>query len=594
MPNIHVLPENLANRIAAGEVVERPASVVKELVENAIDAGATRVEVELREGGRRLIRVADNGCGMAPADLAMAVQRFATSKIADADDLDRILTMGFRGEALPSIGAVAQLRITSRPPEASEGATLLVEGGVVRGPEPVGAPPGTLVEVAQLFYNTPARLKFLATTATERGHCVAWVQYLALSRPDIAFKLVHDGQVLFASPGGGDLAAVIATVYGSSAARDFLPVSAETEAASLYGLISGPKLTRATRQYQHFFVNRRFVRSRQLSHALSEAYGLLLPPGKSPLCAVHLSLAPEQVDPNVHPTKIEVRFRHPGTVHTVFRQACEEALAAAGFRSLTHQARGAAPLSPQVAGVFAGPGVDQQRQAERLRVNPFADSLDERDDGLDVFAPRPEEPARAQALFAAAESAAETPQVLGQLANRYLVARSGNDLLLVDQHRAAERVLLQALEARDGPLARQLLAVPLSLELTPAEAAAVDDHREALAGLGFELEAFGPSAGLLRSVPAALVGEDYQTAIRALISELAAWNAPSSDERRRQELRAMVACHGATKKNRALTPDEMQQLVRDLMATDAPAVCPHGDPIIVSFPLALLDRRFRR
>lgn len=594
MATIHVLPEDIANRIAAGEVVERPASVVKELVENAIDAGATRVEVELRGGGRELIRVTDNGCGMRPEDLCMAVQRFATSKVAGAEDLERILTMGFRGEALPSIGAVAQLRITTRPVAMDEGATLVVEGGVVRGPEPTGCPPGTVVEVARLFYNTPARLKFLATTATERGHCVAWVQYLALSRPDIAFRLVHDGQVLFATAGSGELRAVVAAIYGAAAARDFLPVQAETEALSLHGLISGPRLTRATRQYQHFFVNRRFVRSRQLSHALTEAYGLLLPPGKSPLCAVHLKLAPEDVDPNVHPTKIEIRFRHPQSVHAVLQEACEEALATAGFRTLTQRPRPTSSASSAAAGVFAGPDLEQRRRAERLRVNPFAESLDERDAGLEVFAARPDNPVPPEALFLPQDEAADSLEVLGQLANRYIVAKSGHDLLLVDQHRAAERVLLDALAASPGHLVRQLLAVPLSLDLTPAEAAAVENHRQALAALGFELEAFGPSAVLLRSIPAALVGEDYETAVRDLIADLAAWEAPSSAERRDEQLRAMVACHGATKKNCALTREEMQRLIKDLMATRAPAVCPHGDPIIVSFPLALLDRRFRR
>ncbi|MBU0609435.1 MAG: DNA mismatch repair endonuclease MutL, partial [Armatimonadetes bacterium] len=335
MPTIHVLPENLANRIAAGEVVERPASVVKELVENAIDAGASRIEIELREGGRKLIKVADDGCGMAAEDLLMAVQRFATSKIAEADDLDRILTMGFRGEALPSIGAVAQLRLTSRPHDAAEGATLTVAGGSVDGPHSAGCPPGTTIEVSNLFFNTPARLKFLATTATERGHCLDWVQHLALSRPEIAFKVVHDGQTVFTSAGQGDLRSVLAAIYGSGAAREFLPVEVKADELRIRGYISGPKLTRATRTHQFFFVNHRFVRSRQLSHALGEAYGLLLPSGKSPLCAVHFQLPPEEVDPNVHPTKIEIRFRHQARVHQLFGQACAEALAAAGFRSLS-------------------------------------------------------------------------------------------------------------------------------------------------------------------------------------------------------------------------------------------------------------------
>ena len=601
MPTIRVLPENLANRIAAGEVVERPASVVKELVENAIDAGASRIEVELREGGRRLIRVVDDGCGMAAEDLLMAVQRFATSKIAEADDLDRILTMGFRGEALPSIGAVAQLRLTSRPHDASEGATLTVEGGRVDGPSAAGCPPGTTIEVSNIFYNTPARLKFLATTATERGHCLEWVQHLALARPDIAFKVVHDGQTLFTAAGHGDLLSVLAGIYGSGAAREFLPVEATTESLRLRGYISGPKLTRATRTHQFFFVNHRFVRSRQLSHALGEAYGLLLPGGKNPLCAVHFQLAPEEVDPNVHPTKIEIRFRNQARVHQAFGAACAEALAAAGLRSLTPGVGVVSPPFREGAGggtpFTADPEQRQRLRAQRLRINPFADAIDQRDDGLEVFTPpEPEEskPPGTQQRLMDEPLPLLQPEVLGQMDNKYLVARLGRDLLLVDQHRAAERVLLHALEHAEGAVARQLLAVPLTLDLSAQEAAAVETHAEELLALGFELEPFGPSAVLLRSVPAALTGQPYEVAVRDLIEDLANWQTPASIEKRRQQLLAMVACHTAIKKGTSLSPDEMRNLVRDLLQTNAPAVCPHGDPIIVSMTGEQLDRRFRR
>lgn len=589
MPTIRVLPENLANRIAAGEVVERPASVVKELVENAIDAGAGRIEIELREGGRSLIRVTDDGCGMGPDDLLMAVQRFATSKISEADDLDRILTMGFRGEALPSIGAVAQLRLTSRPQEAAEGAALTVEGGKIEGPSAAGCPPGTTIEVSNLFFNTPARLKFLATTATERGHALSWVQYLALSRPDIAFKVVHDGQMLFNTAGKGDLLSVLSAIYGSGAAREFLAVEAKSEEVRIKGYISGPKLTRATRQHQFFFVNHRFVRSRQLSHALGEAYGLLLPSGKSPVCAVHFQLAPEEVDPNVHPTKIEVRFRNPARVHQLFGRACAEALAQAGFRSLTQSGPRDAYAPP--------PEYEQRRRAERLRINPFADAVDQRDDGLEVFTPpEPEEPPATgtQQRLIDEPLAVLQPQVLGQIDSKYIIARLGRDLLLVDQHRAAERVLLHALEQADGPAARQLLAVPLTLELSANEAAAVETHAEELLALGFELEPFGPSAYLLRSIPVALAEKPYEVAVRELIEDLANWQAPASVDKRRQQLLAMVACHTAIKKGMTLSPVEMAGLVRDLLQTNAPAVCPHGDPIIVSMTGEQLDRRFRR
>lgn len=602
MPTIRVLPENLANRIAAGEVVERPASVVKELVENAIDAGASRIEIELREGGRKLIKVVDDGCGMVPDDLLMAVQRFATSKIAEAEDLDRILTMGFRGEALPSIGAVAQLRLTSRPHDAAEGAMLTVEGGKVEAPSAAGCPPGTTIEVSNLFFNTPARLKFLATTATERGHCLDWIQHLALARPDIAFKVIHDGQTVFTSAGKGDLLSVLAAIYGSGAAREFLPIEAKSEDVRIRGYISGPKLTRVTRTHQFFFVNHRFVRSRQLSHALMEAYGLLLPSGKSPLCAVHFQLAAEEVDPNVHPTKIEVRFRNQARVQQLFGRACAEALANAGLRSLAQPARPWHQPPPGRDDTQAepyAPDYEEQRRlrAERLRINPFADAIDQRDDGLEVFTPPEAEeqpPQGSQQRLIDEPIATLRPQVLGQIDNKYVVARLGRDLLLVDQHRAAERVLLHALEQAEGQVARQLLAVPLTLELSAQEAAAVETHAEELLGLGFELEPFGPSAYLLRSVPVALAEKPYEVAVRELIEDLANWQAPASLEKRRQQLLAMVACHTAIKKGMSLSAPEMEGLIRDLLQTAAPAVCPHGDPIIVSMTGEQLDRRFRR
>lgn len=598
MPTINVLPENLANRIAAGEVVDRPASVVKELVENAIDAGAGRIEIELREGGRKLIRIVDDGCGMSPEDLRMAVQRFATSKIAEADDLERILTMGFRGEALPSIGAVARLRLTSRLHDASEGAGLVVEGGRMDGPQPIGCPPGTTIEVSNLFFNTPARLKFLATTATERGHCLSWIQYLALSRPDISFRVIHDGQLVFSTAGRGDMLSVLAAVYGSGAAREFLAVEARADEVVIRGYISGPKLTRATRTHQFFFVNRRFVRSRQLSHALGEAYGLLLPPGKSPLCAVHFQLPAEEVDPNVHPTKIEIRFRNPARVHRLFGSACAEALAAAGFRSIAHSGPPVAGEAGQQADPFApDPEYQQRLRAQRLRVNPFADAVDQRDDGLEVFTPPEMEESRppgTQQRLIDEPAAMLQPAVLGQVDNKYIIARLGRDLLLVDQHRAAERVLLHSLEQAEGQVTRQLLAVPLSLEVSAQEMAAVETHAAELLALGFELEPFGPSAVLLRSVPAALADKPYEVAVRELLEDLANWQTPASLEKRRQQLLAMVACHTAIKKGMTLSHEEMKGLVRDLLQTNAPAVCPHGDPIIISMTGEQLDRKFRR
>ncbi len=603
MSRIHVLPESVANRIAAGEVVERPASVVKELVENAIDAGASRIEIHLTKGGKERVRISDDGCGMSAEDLRLAVQRFATSKINSADDLDTIATMGFRGEALPSIGAVAHLQITSRQADSAEGRRIIVRGGQIMGEEPVAAPVGTDVEVTHLFHNTPAREKFMATTATERGHCIEWTQRLALARPDIAFKVVHDGQPVFDTAGQGDVQAVIAAIYGSNDARLFLPVTLQNDDVTISGFVSSPRLTRANRRGQLFFVNNRFVRSGALSHVVTQAYGMLLPAGRQPLCVIHVNISPSAVDPNVHPTKIEVRFGNPGRISSLCQQAVEAALAEAGLRSLTGSGsaafahRDALQAGPQpAAGRWDGPPSDLSRRAARLRVNPFADSLDARDDGLEVFA----SDAAADGQDSASQQALEgthlqqAPQVLDQLAGRYIVARAGSDLLLIDQHRAAERVLLHQMADRAKPVSRQLLAVPLTLELTPAEAAAVEDHADALLQLGFEFEHFGPSAYLLRSVPTALVGRDYPAVVGDLVRDLAEWQAPSSLDRARDELSALVACHGAIKAGTKLTQAEMQRLVDDLAATEAPAVCPHGDPIIISVSADQLDGKFKR
>ncbi|MEN6346078.1 MAG: DNA mismatch repair endonuclease MutL [Armatimonadia bacterium] len=607
MPRIHVLTEQLANRIAAGEVVERPASVVKELVENSIDAGARRVEVELVEGGKRLIRVRDDGCGMPAEDALLAVQRFATSKISQAEDLEAILTMGFRGEALPSVAAVSHFRLQTREPASAEGAEVVVHGGSEPELKPVGCPSGTMVEVADLFFNTPARLKFLSATNRERAHCADWLTRLALSRPDLAFKLTHDGDVIFNTSGSGDLRSVLAAAYGSAAAREFLEVHAEQDDLLIEGLISGPKLLRATREHQLFFVNRRFVRSRQMGHALNEAYGLLLPAGRNPLCALHLVLPPEKVDPNVHPTKIEVRFRRGGEVHELVQQAAEKALSDAGFRSLTQAARHVerppdepftseglqSPRTADVAGRFAPVGFEQTLRARRLRVNPFADRIDERDEGLEVHAePVTPLPVSAPTDALPVELAPEPVRVLGQLADRYIVACTSETLLLLDQHRAAERVLLERLE--DTKLSRQLLMIPETLELSAGEAAVARESLEVLGEMGYDLEEFGANSLLVRSVPAAAVSQSPVAILRAVIGDLTEWDAPSSAERLREKARASLACHAATKAGQHMELAEMQRLVDDLLASDSPAICPHGDPIIVSYDLRRIDRQFSR
>jgi DNA mismatch repair protein MutL len=588
-PHVHRLPEVLANRIAAGEVVERPASVVKELAENAVDAGATRVEVDLRVGGTKLIAVTDNGCGMEREDAVLAVERFATSKISSPEDLYTIETMGFRGEALPSIGAVSRMRITTRTAEGEEGTLVVVEGGIVGRVEAVGCPTGTRVEVGDLFFNTPARRKFLASANTERGHCHEWVLRLAMARPDVAFRLTHENATIFQTTGGRDLLAVLAMAYGHNAARDMIPVLLETPEVTVIGFVSGPRLMRSTRQYQMFFVNRRFVRSRLMSHALTQAYGALLPGGRQPICALHVGVGTEEVDPNVHPTKIEVRFAAEGRIHDVVERAVHEALQEAGLRP-----------RPPAAMTFQGreaPLVADAAEASRLRTSPIADKLDARDDGLGVYeAPLPRTVEREAAAPQARPAAGKHPagmEVLGQLAGRYIVALAGADLLLIDQHRAAERVLLDRLRGVEQP-AKQYIAAPVTVELSPGQAAAAREHGEVLSAFGFELEPFGPTGWLLRSVPAGLEYGAPEASVGELLDELSQWRAPSSAEARAEQVRAMVACHAAVKAGARLSMEEMRGLVRDLLATNSPSVCPHGDPIVLTLSVDDIDRRFER
>lgn len=590
---IRILSEQMANRIAAGEVVERPASVVKELVENSLDAGASRIEVTLEQGGTRLIRVTDDGCGMDAEDAVLAVQRFATSKIADPEDLNRIVTMGFRGEALPSIASVSQMRITTRPPDADEGTMVTIEGGEITDARTVGCPPGTTIEVANLFYNTPARRKFLRTTATERGHCTDWVAWLAMARPDVAMKVSHDDTVLLALPGRGDLRAVVSEVYGSNVARQMLEVEMDTGAVRITGLVSRPELTRTSRRYQTFIVNGRYVRSSTLGHGLSEAYGILLPAGKYPLCVLHIEVPPELVDPNVHPTKIEVRFRNQAEIHNLLQQAIEETLEREGIRPSTERRT---LIVPEQAGRWGGPDAATKMRARRLRLNPFAERVDMRDDGVDVHADEPTTAAlstAAQLADADILTPADRLEPLGQLGATYIVCRAGEDLLLVDQHRAAERIIADRLAGDREQVRRQMLVLPITLELTDAERAVLEEHHAHLNELGFQIEPFGGNDFIVRAVPASLADAAVEQALSEIIEELLEWG-PAERAEGRERLIATIACHAAIKAGQALTDREIVDLIRALNASPTPAVCPHGDPIIVTILCSEIDRRFGR
>jgi DNA mismatch repair protein MutL len=587
MGRIIVLDDDTANRIAAGEVVERPASIVKELVENSIDAGARRITVDLEDGGKRLVRVTDDGCGMDADDAVLALQRFATSKISDAEELAKVLTLGFRGEALPSIAAVSRLRLVTREHEADEGTEVVVEGGELSDVRSTGCAPGTTIEVADLFFNTPARRKFLKVSNTERGHCIDWVQRLALAHPAIAFRVTHDGATGFVSPASGDMKPILTMMYGATSARELLPVTYESPDIRIGGYVSTPRLTRANRTHQHFFINKRFVRSRMISHALSAAYGGLLPAGRQPVCALAIEIATPLVDPNVHPTKIDVRFSRPWEIHHLMEQAVSEALRAA---DLVGQASFREP--PAGKPLRLGDGVSWPAPG------PFADRIDEHEEGIEVHAEEPVSAAPAGRLLFE-----ETPElclaearVLGQLHNTYIVVDTGDALVLINQHRASERVLFDgAREQGAERMARsQRLTVPVSVELSPGESGAVQDNLGVLVEMGFELEPFGKSAWLIRAIPGFLEGKNYEEAFRGLAEEMAGEDVPPELNARRERMLVTAACHAAVKAGQKLQTREMEQLVRELAQAETPGLCPHGDPTIITLPFAELDRRFER
>ena len=424
---------------------------------------------------------------------------------------------------------------------------------------------------------------------------------LALAHPEVSFRVQHNEAEILSTRGTGELSEVIGAVFGSDVARDVLPVNLEVPGVTLRGFISTPRLLRATRAQQFFFVNRRYVRSRSLGHALTEAYGMLLPGGRQPLCVLAYDLPPREVDPNVHPTKIEVRFQRPGEIHALTERAVAEALAEAGYRSLDQKrgpgGTGVSPVqqsrSPFLpAGRIEAPEFDRRGRIERLRVNPFFEQVDERDAGLEVYGQPAESDDRRDACPPSEGKVYGEVTVHGQLWGRYLVVGSAEQLLLVDQHRAAERVLFERLQRADRQAAAQLLAVPMTLEVTGPEYAALQENQAALAALGFVLEEFGGTSFLVRGVPAEMVYRDPLSALQDMAADLAERAGAAKHDA--QELLATVACHAAIKAGQRLTPPEMQRLVSDLLATQAPAICPHGDPIIIAFDAAQLDRRFKR
>ncbi len=594
---IRPLPPTLISQIAAGEVVERPASVVKELIENALDASARRVDVRVRDSGRTLLEVRDDGHGIPRDELALAVSRHTTSKVATPEDLFRIQTLGFRGEALAAIGSVSRLTLISRPPEAEMGARIRVEGGKIVGPvEPVAAPGGTLVRVEDLFYNVPARRKFLKIPATERRLIDEVVTRYALAYPQVRFRLEHDGRLTLHTDGSGDLHRVLVALYGPQTASRMIPVLHEDRNLQVHGWIGLPELTRSHSREMRFFVNRRPVQDPALLRAVLQGYHTFLMKGRYPLVVLFLELPPQAVDVNVHPTKAEVRFRDPDAVFRAVQHAVRKAL-------LAHSPLAARPITEW----------DLLDASGRPRSIPWGEEGAETEEalspagGLASAQPflvssqetPPSEPSQASSEVDEGTQASlvEAPllRLVGQVAATYLVAEGPDGLYLIDQHAAHERVLFEKMmrQQGQGPVPKQPLLTPSVVHLPPAQARVLEAYLPVLERWGFQVEPFGPNTFRVVAMPAVLAHGDAEAALRALVEEFEENEEPLARDLEAR-LVARICKRLAVKAGQTLAREAQERLLADLLACENPRTCPHGRPTMIHIPVDVLEKRFGR
>jgi len=581
VPAIRPLPETLISQIAAGEVVDRPASVLKELLENSLDAGAKDIGVALAEGGIKQIRVIDNGSGIAKDDLPMAFARHATSKIASLADLEQVRSLGFRGEALASIASVARVVLASRAAGAAHAFAVSAEAGSIGAIEPAAHPAGTAVEVNDLYYNTPARRKFMKSDATEFAHCEEVFTRAALSRPDVALSLRHNGRVV-ARLAPTDPAQRIEAALGSEFAQSMRPVEANG-VLKLSGFAGSPAYTRASRDAQFVYVNGRFVRDKLLSHALREAYRDVLHGERHPAYALFLEIDPRGVDVNVHPAKIEIRFREPRAVHQFVFHAVAKSLAGTAAETP------AAIASPLAAGRSIRPRADQVALGLAQPVASYTAMFADRRPGADPAAVR----------SAAHEDASGAPPLgfaLAQLHGVYILAQNQQGLILVDMHAAHERILYERLKgALDSrAMNTQKLLIPSTFHADRVDVATVEEHGPTLNQLGFDVTAISPFSLAVRAVPAMLADADAAELARAVLRDIREYGASRVLTERRDELLGTMACHGAVRAHRALTILEMNALLREMEETERSGQCNHGRPTWYQMSLADLDKLFMR
>ena len=623
--SIRVLSPEVASRIAAGEVVERPASAVKELVENSLDAGADEIRVEVREGGRRLVRVVDNGVGIPASEAALAFERHATSKLRSADDLEHIATLGFRGEALASIASVAQVTLLTRHVDEAVGSQLRVEGGHLKSQEAKGAPPGTVVTVENLFYNVPARLKFLRQPATESGHIVDVVQRFAMAFPERRFSLVSDSRLVFQSTGSGRLHDVLVKVWGLDVGRQLVPVgmadadegvgrAGSAESIRVTGYTGLPTLSRSNRNHILFFLNRRLIQDRSLAFAVTEAYRNRLMVGRYPVAVLMIDLDPELVDVNVHPAKAEVRFREERAVFRAVQKAVHATLAEHSpvpevrSEGLSWSMPGWAERRQTLlaAGQSQQPALDLSRPPTGpvWPPPPAAARPSSQPEPATTSPPSPSDPAPPVGDSAASDANHPITQssnvlpllrVVGQMGATYIVAEGPEGMYLVDQHAAHERILFEQMLGQQaaGAVAQQALLEPLAFEAGSGYAGLLAEYSAALAGAGFDLEPFGGDAWLVRAVPAVYSRVDPRRALEETLEGIADGR-DLVGESKEAALVAVICKRAAIKGGQTLSLEEMRQLVRQLEACRDPGSCPHGRPTMLVLSRMQLEKEFGR
>ncbi len=574
---INVLPESMASRIAAGEVVERPASVVKELVENGLDAGAKEISVWVEKSGTSLIRVTDDGDGIAQEDLSLAVERHATSKLKREEDLFRIATLGFRGEALPSIGSVARLEIVSRTREMEAGAKLRMEGGKKSNPIMAGSPYGTTVEVRDLFFNTPARRKFLRSPATELGHICDVINRLALAYGDVHFRLFHEGRIISEYVAVPELKDRLRQIFGLEIAKEMASLSRSQAGIQLTGFLSFAPASYSNSRYLMTYVNRRFVRDRTLSHAVLQGYETLLMKGRYPAVVLYLEIPLEEVDVNVHPAKYEVRFRRSTEVHDGVVEGIREAL------------KGAAKKDVSSVGTRGGEEMNVQIREPSLPYVSLVPRASHPSLGSDDARIPPADHRKGEGFFTNLE-------ILGQILGCYIICASERGLALIDQHAAHERVAFEKMrgDIERGEIEQQELLIPQTVELPQAEALLLERRLGLLSRLGFTLEPFGRNTFVVKAVPALLPVGDYRGMLRAVAAELVEIG-HSEELRQSLEERLMtLACHSVIRANRRLEREEIRALLKGLDEIDFATQCPHGRPVLLEITQEDLERMFKR